>query len=336
MSGEFAMLPPDQQERRFETAAHAALKHWAMDGARLSLIKYRENAVYRVDHERGAFALRLHRPGYHDDDALRSEIRWMSALAHAGIDTPVQCPAVDGEPFVHGDVEGLDDPIQIDLFEWIEGVQLGSVEDGVADVDAVTQTYRCVGELAARVHNQAVTWDLPAGFVRHVWDADGLVGERPFWGRFWELEAANAEARQLLLKVRDRLREDLTQLSVDAAGYSLIHADLAPENVLVTDGVPRLIDFDDAGFGWHVFELVTALYFIVDEPYYPAARDALIAGYRSLRALSDSQLASWDLLMLARATTYVGWVHTRPETETARELTQPLLAGVCALADAYL
>ena len=24
----------------------------------------------------------------------------------------------------------------------------------------------------------------------------------------------------------------------------------------------KLIDFDDAGFGWHLFELATALYFI--------------------------------------------------------------------------
>ena len=39
----------------------------------------------------------------------------------------------------------------------------------------------------------------------------------------------------------------------------MIHADLVPENVLVDGDSIRLIDFDDAGFGWHHFEIATAL-----------------------------------------------------------------------------
>jgi len=42
------------------------------------------------------------------------------------------------------------------------------------------------------------------------------------------------------------------------------------------------------------------------------------------------------LHFLARGFTYIGWVHTRHETETARELTPMLLASACELADEYL
>ena len=28
-----------------------------------------------------------------------------------------------------------------------------------------------------------------------------------------------------------------------------------------------VIDFDDAGFGWHLFELATSLYFITDDEH---------------------------------------------------------------------
>jgi len=98
----------------------------------------------------------------------------------------------------------------------------------------------------------------------------------------------------------------------------------------------RLIDFDDSGYGWHLFELATALYFELDQPYYPDAYAALIAGYRQHRSLPDEQLEYMPLFYLARSTTYLGWVHTRSETQTAKELTPMLVEKCCELAESYL
>ena len=53
------------------------------------------------------------------------------------------------------------------------------------------------------MHNQAVSWSLPPGFVRHAWDADGLAGEQPLWGQFWKIEAASKSETNLLLRGRD-------------------------------------------------------------------------------------------------------------------------------------
>ena len=64
----------------------------------------------------------------------------------------------------------------------------------------------------------------------------------------------------------------------------------APENVMVDGGSLRLIDFDDAGFGWHLFGLVTALFFLCDEDYFDSAEAALIEGYRKHRSLTDEDL----------------------------------------------
>ena len=116
----------------------------------------------------------------------------------------------------------------------------------------------------------------------------------------------------------------------------MIHADFAPENILVEGAKIHLIDFDDAGFGWHLFELATSLYFIRSEPYFHQAREALVTGYRVHRQLSDEQLELLPLHLLARAFTYVSWVHTRHETETARELTPMILATACELTEDYL
>ena len=47
----------------------------------------------------------------------------------------------------------------------------------------------------------------------------------------------------------------------------------------------QVIDFDDAGYGWHLFEIATSLYFIRRDSIYEQARDAVIEGYRQLRTL---------------------------------------------------
>jgi len=333
---DYYALAPEQQAERLAATAHDVLREWGIRDATLELIKHRENAVFRVDTDGMRAALRLHRQGYHSDDELRSELEWMQALAAAGIRVPEIIPADDGALFVAAGVRGMAGTIQADLFRWIEGRPLGSVEAGVADVKAIGQTFGTLGELAARVHNQAVSWPLPGGFTRHAWDADGLAGERPFWGRFWEIADATDAERDLLLRARDRLAAELGALPKSPGGYSMIHADFAAENIMVNGDEVRLIDFDDAGFGWHLFELATALIFISGEDYFDAAKDALITGYRKHRQLTDRDLELLPLFFLARATTYVGWVHTRSETQTAQELTPMIVGMACDFADEYL
>ena len=111
------------------------------------------------------------------------------------------------------------------------------------------------------------------------------MGETPFWGQFWELAGVSSDERTLIVRTRDRLRRDLAALDRSPAVYGLIHADFAPENLLVDGEHIRLLDFDDAGYGWHLFELATSLYFHLGQPYYPAIREATVAGYREERAL---------------------------------------------------
>jgi len=337
---EFYQLNAQDQARCMADLAQTALKQWDIPAADLQLIKYRENAVFKVVAENGTlYALRIHRAGYHSDAELRSELQWIAALGDSGLHVPSVIPSRDGYPFIVVTIDAVPEPRQVDIFEWVDGKQLGSVEEGIADSTAITENFRTIGAQAARLHNQATQWELPPGFTRHAWDANGLAGDNPFWGPFWELEALTAQQRELLLSARDRVHQDLRDYGAkpeNADRYSMIHADFVVENLLVDGDKVRLIDFDDAGFGWHLFELATALYFEMEQDYYPAAYDALVAGYREHRPLPESQLQQMPLFYLARAFTYLAWVHTRQETETARELTPMLVEKACKLARAYV
>ncbi len=333
----FVQADREEKLRRMEAIARRALPRWNIGSAALEVLKYRENAVFKVQVGDERFALRVHRPGYHSDDALHSELQWMDALARSGIDVPRIVPTIEGELFTVVRDDAVPAPVQVDLFEWIEGRQLGSVETELAgDSTSIGDLYRTLGSIAGSLHNQAQGWQPPPGFVRHAWDEQGLAGEEPFWGRFWDLPQLTPEQRKLLAAARDRVYRDLAALPKTPATYSMIHADFCQENLLVDGRRVRLIDFDDAGFGWHLFELVTPLYFLMDEPYFDEVRDAVIDGYRTTRALPDAELARLPLFMLARGLTYVGWVHTRPETETARQMTPQLVEWACALAGDYL
>jgi len=319
-----------------QALAEAALARWDLAAAGLAPIKCRENAVFRVDLAGGGRAvLRVHRHGYHSDAALDSEFVWLRALEAAGIRVPRVIRSRHGRDFEV--VECTPAARQVDVFEWIEGRQLGSVESGVGtDAAVIADQYAQIGVLAARMHNQTEGWAPPPSFRRHAWDVAGLLGEAPLWGRFWELEALSHSQRNLLLELRSAARADLEAFGQAPDRYGLIHADLVPENLLVDGDRVCVIDFDDAGFGWHLFELATSLYFISGESVYGAAREALLRGYRSERALPAAAVERLPLFLAVRATTYLGWVHTRPGSETAREFTPFLMERACAVAEEYL
>jgi Ser/Thr protein kinase RdoA (MazF antagonist) len=116
----------------------------------------------------------------------------------------------------------------------------------------------------------------------------------------------------------------------------LIHADLVPENVLVGPRGVRIIDFDDAGFGWHLFELATSVYFIRREACFPMALASFVSGYREHRALSEQHLRRLDMFLAVRGTTYLGWVHTRKGEATASEMTPALVDLAVSAAEDYL
>ncbi|MDH2414370.1 phosphotransferase [Nocardioides sp. CER19] len=336
---EFEALPESDQAARLAQLVLAAGAHWDGGFADVELVKYRENAVFSARRPDGArVAVRVHRHGYHSDAALHSELAWMRALGETGdVAVPPVLAASDGRLVVEVTHDEVPLPRQVSVLGWLNGVPAGTSEDGVAlDDEAAARLYHHAGALAARLHSHATSWAPPEGFTRHAWDADGLIGETPLWGRFWEYDGLDDDQRRLLLEARSRAALDLAALGAGPHNYGLIHADLVPENLLDHDGRLELIDFDDAGYGWFLFELATALYFNLGRSCYEDVRQSLLTGYRSARPLSAEDEASLPLFLFLRGTTYLGWVQSRPGTETSRNLGPMLRTMACAAAESYL
>ncbi len=299
------------------TPAEAAASHW---GGRISrTLRDRENHVYEMALPSGRAALRLHRAGYQSADAIGSELWWCAELAAAGLPIPKALAAQDGRLLIP-----LDDGRHASAISWMEGEALGEAGQPFArPVSEVVDLYHSLGALLFRLHRVTDDLTLPQGFTRPRWDRDGLVGEAPFWGRFWDHPAASPDQRQVLIRARDALRERLT-----GGETGLIHADVLRENVLVNDGSVSLIDFDDSGYGFRLYDLGTALVQVLALPEFPALRQALMSGY------GTTDRAMVDAFTMARTMASVGW--TMPRLQPDDPIHKSHLARAVACAERVL
>ena len=191
---------------------------------------------------------------------------------------PNRCCTPEGEDFVQVESRPPAERRWAGLARWVDGELLAEVVARETDAAANVRHFAQLGAIMAAMHDQATVWTPPAGFQRHALDADGLLGPTPFWGPFWDHAILSPAERRLLLATRDTLHAALTRYGKPATTFSLIHADLHPRNVVINGTHAAVIDFDDAGFGWHLYDLAVALVAYQHHPEFtasgtPASRD---------------------------------------------------------------
>lgn len=277
-----------------------ALALWGLEAAECSFVAGRENRVYRVRAASGDLALRIKRPGYRQEDELLSELAWLEAMDRAGLHVPRPLPSRRGKL-----LEQLGAGF-VDVVEWMSGKPMGKSRAPLALADREA-AFWALGREMARLHAACDAWQRPTWFQRCRWDAEGLLGEAPVWGRFWDNPTLDPRTKELFARFRDAARDCLSSAGA-ALDTGLIHADLVRENVLLDGPTIQMIDFDDGGFGFRQFDMATVLLKSIAEPDYMALKDSLIEGYHSQRPLDLSLL---DLFIAIRALTYVGWIVPR-------------------------
>lgn len=292
-----------------QALAREAQAAWGGTGAP-EMLKLRENAVFAVTlPEIGRAALRLHRKGYQSEDAIRSELWWMGALADQGLHVPRPLVTLDGAPVVH-----LADGRIASMVGWVEGAPVG--EAGVpltGSPDEQMRLHASIGRLVAEMHVATDRLHLPPTFQRPRWDIEGLVGDSPFWGRFWEHPGATDAERRLLTEARHQVSARLADYAAHGADQGLIHADVLRENILHQDHHVSLIDFDDSGWGFRLYDLGTALSQSLAEPALPLIVTGLVEGYGTIRPLSGEDRAMLPWVTLMRCLASVGWTIPRLE-----------------------
>lgn len=302
-----------------------ALSAWGLQGCTVALIAARENQVYRVDTLDGALVLRLHRKGYRSQAELASELDWMSELSRHGVRVPQPIPTRYGDRCLT--VNGR----LADILTFLDGQPLVSGGQWSAKITPEHSASQ-IGTTLAQLHDLSDRWQRPAEFNRPHWDAAGLLGPTPLWDRFWENPVLNPSQADLFATFRGRAERDLTELGT-TLDYGLIHADAVPENVMVSNDGVVLIDFDDGGFGFRLFDLATTANRLDRHDPTGSASHLFLQGYLSARPLD---LAALPMFRGLRAMTYVGWVISRLHEPGAPARCTRFIAEAEAYALAYL
>jgi Ser/Thr protein kinase RdoA (MazF antagonist) len=320
----------DDRWPRETAAVRRALDAWPFEVAAIELLSVSENLVFRVDRVTGGpVVARLHRSGYNSLVELESEHAWVSAINQSSsIAAARPIETSEGRSHVAVDVAAGDTRF-VGVVDWVGGQTLGHILDGEVSSAETVEWYRRAGGLLGQVHNQAAEWKRPSWFQRRAWDVDGMVGPDPEWGRFWAVPLADPGQREVLAGTRDSLRDVLSEFGTATDRYGLIHADLYCENMFVADDELVMIDFDDAGFGWHLYDIAVAVYDQARAPWFPDVRDAIVDGYRESRPLPADHEALLSTFLLMRSLALLGWLVDRPELDpTGTRVERDLIAAV--------
>ena len=148
--------------------------------------------------------------------------------------------------------------------------------------------------------------------------------------------ASSRRDAQVLEEVAELLRRRLAAHGEDRDKFGLVHADLRLANLLIDGDRLSVIDFDDCGFSWYLYDFAAAISFLEHEPYIPELLDAWIAGYRSVAPLSDADAAMIPTFIMLRRMLLTAWIASHSETPMAQQMGEAYTRGTVALGRAFL
>ena len=223
----------------------------------VKLLKYSENVIFKITFKEAfPVVLRIHRPGYHNIEELEGEILWMDEIHR---DTDVELPVVyrgrDGR-FLQKMTTFSGEEVYVSVISFLEGSPLGELKD-----DELIKGLESLGEITAKLHMQSINRDKSVVIKRFCWDINNLFGDNNdgIWGSWRDYKALTKEQYRILEKCTSVMKDKLNHYGRSNEKFGLIHADLHFYNVINNNGVNQIIDFDDSGYGFYMYDMGCAL-----------------------------------------------------------------------------
>jgi Ser/Thr protein kinase RdoA (MazF antagonist) len=321
---------PELLQRLQRLAACAVKRYGLPDDVIVELFNVSENTTFRV--EDGAtgrkWALRVHRQGYHSKAAIASELAWIVALRRDGVaTTPVPVAGLDGELIQVVSIDGLASPRHVVLSQWESGA-----EPARTDIEG----FEMLGATAARMHAHVRRWQRPSWFERHTWDFETSLGHRPHWGRWQNGMGMTSDALEAFTETVAVLGDRLQRFGKSPSQFNLVHGDMRLANLLMDNGHVKVIDFDDCGFSWLLYDCATTVSFFEHAPEVPDLLEAWVRGYRRIGELSVEEEGEIATFVMLRRLLLVAWIGSHSETELAQSMGASYTQASIRLCERYL
>ena len=276
-------------------SAKSAISCWpAFEGAKLRHVTFGENATWKVTNSRGAFALRVYRPGRWTDSQILVEHSLMKALgAKWGVLSPLR--GVDGESLQV--IPGTD--LRAALYPWAPGrLHLRKPNE---------RRVRRLGHYIAGLHNHLAKEKLEAHIRK--WDLETLLfgplkAAKEVWSKECPLEPFSKELQEWAFAIRDKW------LAASPL-CNLLHADLHMGNIKWSRVGISCIDFDDCGWAPLAYDLAVCSQGC-HALKHPETIGIMVKAYNEV-AKNQMSPGLVKLFIIVRNYWALGWISERPE-----------------------
>ncbi len=316
MRGMYDQILLDSLQHHLQTA----LPRWGLHGA-VRLLTISENATFAVEDR---VVLRVYRPDYRSRVEIISELAWIDALrAEATLPTPAPLAGLNG------DILQIIAGYHVVAFGFVRGKEPTPGDD-------LPAWFEQLGAVSARLHDHARRWQPPAPFSRKRWDFATTLGPHGHWGRWQDSLGLDRAGQAVLTRAVAAIESRVGSYGSEPERFGLVHADLRLANLLVQNGNLSVIDFDDCGFSWYIYDFAASISFIEHLPIIPALQAAWLRGYRRVSPLLPEDEAMIPVLVMLRRILLTAWIASHPETPTAQALGADYTVGTVALAQKFI
>jgi Ser/Thr protein kinase RdoA (MazF antagonist) len=311
-------------------AIESLLPAYGLTSGRFELINRSENTTFRVDPAAGGrpVVIRLYRVGQRTDAEIQSELDWMEALrTQAGISTPRALATRDGERISKVTLPDGAATTCV-LFEYLSGAE--------PPPEGLERWFERLGEISAEIHLHGRSWRRPRSFQRPQFDYVTLIGPRAVWGPWERAPGLNAPAVAVLRGASEEIAKRLAEYGQTPDRFGLIHGDLRLANLLVDGPRIHVIDFDDCGTGWFLYDLSTSISLIEHLPEAESLVQAWLRGYQRLVPLADTHIGMVRHLIMMRRLQVLSWFGRNPGSALVREHAPVVVPATVTAAESYL
>lgn len=262
----------DNTELLLQTAS-STLQKYGIENANIERLGGYDNVNFKVNYQDEIYVLRVRVAERHTKETVKAELIWLSALketTNLNIAKPIE--NLEGQFITIAALENKD--TLCTLMNWVEG-KVPPTIDSMSD-----KQIESIGSVMAQLHEQSKQFEKPDNFDRTNFNGqffqqrlDALITalEKSDLSKE-ELKSFKTMAKQAMIK--------LNTLTPDKTNFGLIHADFHSGNYLIDGDKVNIIDFDNCGFGFYIYDLSLALMELEE-----SKRELFLTGYKSVITL---------------------------------------------------
>ena len=278
----------EEQIAEVQKLVPGILAQYGIEAKAIENVNHSFNSSFKITTDKGAeLALRINLASSKSSNEVLAEMQWLEQLSEeAEVLAPVPLRTTNNELLISTRFEPLDTETTAVLCKWIPGEEVGD-EPTNEQLFALGQNMARLQIFAKKLQFEAPAF-LPTINRTLMNTEDNLRPSQP--------KQINDKLYGDILKGLELSDEVYARLSKDLELLP-IHADLHNGNAIQTEDQIAIIDFDDAGMGLPIQDLVISNYYIREDT---EREKHLKAGYASLLELPKISDEDYEILIMGR------------------------------------